>query len=96
MYYYLHLAVAFRMSYIFGFLYLPQLLVAAWDSGNPKQEISTTVTINVTRNEYRPRFFPEKYTAAISEHDPVGTNITRVHATDEDLPVSVAFWSLFL
>ena len=59
----------------------------AWDSGNPEQEIRTTVTINVNRNEYAPSFFPESYTVSVSEHDPVGTNITRVHATDDDLPV---------
>jgi hypothetical protein len=63
------------------------LLIVAWDSGNPEQEISTTVTINVKRNEYAPSFFPESYTVSVTEHDAVGTNITRLHATDADLPV---------
>ena len=65
-----------------------QLLVVAWDSGNPEMEISTTVTISVKRNEYAPRFFPITYSQTVSEHDPVGNNITRVVATDNDLPVS--------
>ena len=68
-----------------------QLLIVAWDSGNPEQEISTTLVMTVKRNEHAPRFFPDRYVDTVSEHDPVGTNITTVSATDSDLPVSTAW-----
>ncbi len=66
-----------------------QLLVVVWDSGNPKIEVDTTVTITMRRNEFVPTFFPTSYEVSISEHDPVGRNITTVTATDQDLPVSL-------
>ena len=69
-------------------MFFAQLLVVVWDSGNPEMEVSTTVTLTVRRNEYPPTFFPLRYSASVSEHDPVGTNITRVTASDSDLPVS--------
>ena len=50
-------------------------------------EVSTLATINVRRNEYAPTFFPRTYSAQVSEHSPVGANITRVTASDSDLEV---------
>ena len=61
------------------------LIVVVWDSGNPNIEVSTQVSITVKRNEYAPQFFPRTVSVQLSEHAAVGTNITRVHATDDDL-----------
>ena len=66
-----------------------QLLIAAWDSGNPNVVITTVVTVTMKRNEYVPEFSPDNYEAMVSEHDAVGTNVTRVTATDDDLSVGV-------
>ena len=63
-------------------------MLYTWDSGNPEVEVSTLLTINMLRNEYKPVFSPLRYSEAVSEHDPIGTNITRVLATDADVPVS--------
>ena len=49
--------------------------------------ITTTVTINIARNEFSPEFDENIYQSTISEHDAVGMNITRVHANDADLEV---------
>jgi len=65
------------------------LLIAAWDSGNPNVVITTIVTVTMKRNEYVPEFNPDNYEATVSEHDAVGTNMTRVTATDADLSVGV-------
>ena len=65
-----------------------QLVVHVWDSGNPTIEISTVVTLRLIRNEFVPTFFPDRYIERVSEHAAVGTNITRVTATDLDIPVS--------
>ena len=43
------------------------------------------------RNEYVPEFNPDNYEATVSEHDAVGTNVTRVTATDADLSVGVTW-----
>ena len=51
-------------------------------------EVSTLATVTVKRNEYVPTFFPIQYSARVSEHAAIGTNITQVTATDQDLPVS--------
>ncbi len=67
------------------------LLVVVWDSGNPQIEVDTTVTITMRRNEFVPTFFPTRYEASISEHDPIGRNIVTVNATDQDLPVSTEY-----
>ncbi len=74
--------------------YLFQLLIVAWDSGNPDLEITTTVEIEVRRNEYKPEFFPTQYTESVSEHASVGTNITRVTATDRDPQVGTWGWGI--
>ena len=63
-------------------------MVYAWDAGNPDIQISTTVTMTMVRNEYPSVFFPVHYVETVSKHDAVGTNITRVTATDLYLPVS--------
>ena len=60
-----------------------------WDSGNPSIEVDTTVTITMRRNEFVPTFFPARYEVSVSEHDAVGMNITKVTATDQDIPVSL-------
>lgn len=53
--------------------------------------VSTLATVTVKRNEYVPTFFPIQYSARVSEHAAIGTNITEVSATDQDLPVSHSF-----
>lgn len=84
-------------SLYWGTRYSVQLLIAAWDSGNPNVVITTVVTITMKRNEFAPDFSPDNYEATVSEHDAVGTNVTRVVATDNDLSVSVIWrWCLKL
>ena len=68
--------------------YFLQLVVHAWDSGNPAIEVSTVVTLRMLRNEFAPTFFPNRLVESVSEHVAVGTNITRVTATDLDIEVS--------
>ena len=60
------------------------LLVSAWDVSNPGVTVSTSVTLMASRNEYAPVFYPSSYQASVHEYDPVGTNVTRVYATDEN------------
>ena len=65
-----------------------QLFVVLWDSGNAEMEVSTLMTISVRRNEYMSTFLPFAYSVQISEHVSVGTVITTVKATDDDLPIT--------
>jgi protocadherin Fat 4 len=62
------------------------LLIVIWDSGSPDMQVQTVVTVTVKRNEFVPTFFPTRYSAEVSEHSAVGTNITKVSASDQDLP----------
>ena len=64
-------------------------MVAAWHSSNPVMAITTTVDVTILRNEFSPVFEQTSYEARISEHDAIGTNITRVHANDEDVEVGL-------
>ena len=63
-------------------------MVYVYDNKNPKMESSTAVLIKVRRNEYAPVFNPKSYAATVSEHAPLGQNITVVTATDDDVVVS--------
>lgn len=64
-----------------------QLLVNVWDAGNPSAVVSTSVTLVAIRNEYAPVFAQSEYRASVNDYDPIGKNITRVTANDQDLPV---------
>ena len=48
------------------------------------------------RNEFAPVFKANSYEATVSEHDPVGTNVTRVSATDDDLTVSITVLPVYI
>lgn len=69
--------------------HVSQLLVSVWDAGNPTVKVSTSVTLVALRNEYAPVFTSSSYSASINDYDPVGTNVTRVAARDQDLPVLI-------
>ena len=71
-----------------SFHFLFQLLIVAWDSGNPEQVASAILKITVIRNEFAPTF-SRVVDGSVSEHDPVGTNVTSVTATDQDVTVSL-------
>lgn len=71
-----------------------QLLVNVWDAENPTVVVGTSVTLIAIRNEYAPVFTQSDYRASVNDYDPVGKNITRVTATDQDLPVRDLHYAL--
>jgi protocadherin Fat 4 len=55
-----------------------------YDDANPEQTTSTNLTINVKRNENKPKFMQNDYSVKVLEIVPVGSIITQVRATDSD------------
>ena len=61
-----------------------------WDSGNPEMEHYTSLSVRVRRNLFVPTFNKTIYTAQVSEHDTVGTQVITVSASDNDIQVTGA------
>ena len=64
-----------------------QLLIAAYDSGNPEEVVHNRLTINVTRNENQPRFSEDEYNINIIDSTPLGSAIEEFIAVDRDVSV---------
>ena len=61
-----------------------QLIIEAYDSAYPNNRASTSVTIEVRRNENRPEFPSGRVNLNVVEYVALGTIIGRVNATDVD------------
>jgi len=61
-----------------------QLLVSAYDSGAPQNEVQETVTITVERNLNTPVFNPITYTDTVFDYEPIGSSVLFVNASDAD------------
>lgn len=68
-----------------------QLIVQAYDNGNPPLYDTEVVTITVERNTEPPVFNPNTYQVTILETQSLGSAIVTVSATDPD----ALFVSLF-
>lgn len=66
------------------FFFLLQLLVQAVNQGVAVQTATSTVNIQVTRNENAPVFPLSPYSVTVEDTKPLGSNITQVSATDAD------------
>ena len=74
----------------FVFHSILQLVVQAYDNGNPPLYDTEVVTIVVDRNTEPPVFNPQNYPVTILETQSLGTTIVTVTATDpDDLFVSI-------
>ena len=81
----MYVAVAFCLPSVNGNrIFLLQLRVAAYDSSNPSQKVTTLVTISVSRNEYGPSFNESTYAVVGPESVQLGTIVATVQATDKD------------
>ena len=63
---------------------LLQLYVEAYDSAYPSARQLAEVTVTVLRNTNAPIFSPSSYDTSISERYPIGEQVLRVTATDDD------------
>ena len=66
------------------FLLTFQLVVQAYDNGNPPLYDTEVVTITVERNTQPPVFNPTVYQVTILETQSLGSTIVTVTATDPD------------
>ena len=62
----------------------PQLRVEVADTAYPTETATTTVDIQVVRNEFVPIFSASPYRTVINETTEVGVGILQVSATDQD------------
>ena len=70
-----------------------QLLITAFDTGNPKIEVTEAVKINVVRNLNDPVFDTSSYQSGVYDYQPVGTAVLTVSAKDDDITVSILLTS---
>ena len=73
--------------------WLLQLRITLYDSSSPEERTFTEMTVHVLRNEYNPVFSEETYTKTILANMQLGTIVTMVTATDNDV---VRKWRYFL
>ena len=66
------------------FSLLFQLIVQAYDNGNPPLYDTEVVTITVERNVQPPTFTQQTYTVTILETQTLGASVIQVIATDPD------------
>lgn len=73
-----------------------QLLVTAYDTAARDMETSETVTITVRKNINAPIFSKQDYETTIYDYLPLGSEVIRVTATDNDLtsPENIIIYSL--
>ena len=71
-----------------------QVRVVAYDSATPKQRASAVVYVTVKRNENKPLFKDDSYSASINTTYPQGLLILQVKAADKDSQVSHLLHSL--
>ena len=71
------------------FLSYPQLLVTAFDSGNPDLESTEAVQISIKRNLNTPVIALSSFVESLYEYEPVGTSVLQVSARDDDITVSI-------
>ena len=63
---------------------VPQIRIVAYDSCNPAQKAVAFVRVTVVRNENKPGFLRGQYNTEIEETQPLGAEILRLEARDED------------
>ncbi|XP_035289609.1 protocadherin Fat 3-like [Anguilla anguilla] len=62
------------------------LNITIWDLGQPQKSSWRLLNVNVEdANDNEPQFLQESYSAVIPEDTPIGTEVTKVQATDRDL-----------
>ncbi|XP_061103933.1 protocadherin Fat 3-like [Conger conger] len=61
------------------------LNITIWDLGQPQKSSWRLLNVNVEdANDNEPRFLQESYSAVIPEDTPIGSEVTKVQATDSD------------
>ena len=74
-----------------------QLRIGAYDTGNPEEVVYTEMIISVNRNEFGPVFEPSEYTSRMTENTPLGSEVTKLVATDNDeVFVIFFFWLQYI
>jgi len=62
--------------------------VLAQDGGTPRLSSTTTVYIDVVRNQYNPSWQVQNYTVTVNEIQDLGVSILSLQAIDQDIQVS--------
>ena len=62
-----------------------QLLLVAYDTGEPLYSATATVTVNVNHNLNRPRFDRATYRVTVNQKETYGKMVLNTTATDDDM-----------